>query len=1715
MKQFSIVDGLNEIFDVNTIKQIISDLIRYPFLWGFISRADNFYELKIFLGDDPLNWTAEKIVIGAAGFLDKKGIYNQRKENLNGKQVFELVNEKTSFVQISEILIRINDYLEKISFFKLIEDIARNAELNGSTINKWSLIFSLIFKSSNKKLEFLAAFSDVSDDKKLEILADILYASHEVCEFFIEHFNELLTIDGLNWFATLNNNLNQRGDGSLAKKLVNQLLINENVFIEKPRIEELSIQDLLKLLERDHFLLSLIKISDNDEKRILIENQIKQLIIEVNKQYQYIGEFVTDPNESFRNVPYCKCSLEKENLAVSKLNLANSIVASDPKSARLIFKEALLILENKPVKLQLLDLIISDDNEIFGNLIYCEDLIRDISKFLNELLDRDPGNPAYLKFSALFHHKHGDHNSAIRSFEILEIISNLSRKEKIQYAKSLEYLNDWKTALRIRKEINYIGINEVKELFYCAYWAGESDFLNVLIKENLFGIRDELIVRAVINESGNNKDPGSERSLDQFWPKLKSDAEKTIFIDFLKYSGEVELAYKLMKHDSENNTHFSQTRLLFISELIHRNAFDEVSEILDNIDFTENLDQYSFEEIIDHFLEFDLKDKASSFLKHYSTSWQLSPRKNFQRARLALQLGNYSRAEEIFNNEISKCDFDEQSKTSYALACLNADPKSFPIGLKQSKVSENSRKINELFRSENSNNLIIKLLLILCQENKRIPLLEDLIVNSSLTPLKDSWRIKAALGNEYYEQGIFDKAIIIYKELERIKPFNIDLLIRLLYSYSKLKLWEEAEVILHRLLSIENLDFSKFLIDIQDLFLTSESLDFLSNQYKWVPDCIEILVLYAMALVRNNQNKEALEILQELVSRAGLSKDHQLIASHLLFLAGEPRLGKNILDILFSDIQPKTNDDYLYASLIYEESGYFEQAIMMLNHIYPADYRLVGLKAEILGKMGKLDEGLEILSDTSLQLSEQELSNLKPILPTIEKWGRISNSMSYFYETAAILCYLGGSFEKSISFIQNGLEKDPENKNLIGLSLEINKLLLNHKIIGEILEKYSEIGLGSIDLICSFGEAALELNHEILAAKYISNGIKIDPENIRLKALQSRMILRNGNKSEAQKIFDEANQYLAIFETVSEISPKKGLFDDRVWLAQSAYDLGDYSTAEKIYKNAILQKGYFPYYEKYYLNSILPILRENFLIGELMAHSQVVPIEEDDRMIINHIVEEETYNSNCSGLAFTCRAYLTKSQSDMGVILRDNNASDDLRDRIFASFFQNGARKTEIDFLASLKNNDQKLFLSVLLMNDQPEAIFEFLQKENVLDTKDVKHLALLAFIQEKLGNLEEAYSAISLALNIWPEEYYWESFAGRICKKMGDLANAAIHMEKAEMLKGNLKINKDVNSLENLEVSEDMILLLEQKMAENPYDFDLLMKIGMLYYKFNKPSKAVNYLNKARKADRSRLDPLLILGHIAKNLGNLTRAEEYVDLALTNVPDQKEFIILKVELLNKKHGAAVAIKYLQEKMVGVNEGMPDLRAVMADLIYEEEGIYKTLEFFESIKDDQKISLSFSNARIKYFYLSGSLERAMNFGEQALINNLVNSESFSLLGKISRDQGNLDKAIDFYYQAIKLNPYCVVNFVELSEIYINRREFDLSIQILDKGIDLNPSNIDLLMRSGKIYFEKGSYEKARNRINKILDFEPDNKEAMSLINLLDNAIIHENLITVK
>ena len=1011
-------------------------------------------------------------------------------------------------------------------------------------------------------------------------------------------------------------------------------------------------------------------------------------------------------------------------------------------------------------------------------------------------------------------------------------------------------------------------------------------------------------------------------------------------------------------------------------------------------------------------------------------------------AKTLIEERKYKKAEEILLPLIQADNLETNILFNYCLAILDCNLFNFPAGIqfKSTKIPTGSR---QLISKIEKKNIFLDILDAELNPQSSMEKYQKLLQKYSESYTKEAWRLFAGLGKVYFDQKQFDSAIINIKKALGTMPFNENLLLLLIQSYANLKLWNEIENLLNSGSflgkSINNQAF-KWLMKHSG---SSEWSKFLESQVQKNSDSEIYKILFSNSLLVQGRKEDAASILKDLFKNLDSDSENYLICIQLLINSDEITLAERFIEIYLSNNKALKKSDFLSVAFLYEQLGKSEKSLSILNRLQLKNPALILFKISLLDNLDKQYQVEELINKV-IQKDFPEEDNLIDIsvkLPKVVELTQDKPSQIFIY--AAAIELKRKNIDGALSLLDKGINQYPEDQNILfnlidllhrcGKNDDFNQILEVHK------QALNEIQNPIFD--CLLGEIALSSNEEILCAQYLSSAMKIDPENHRVKALQARMLSINGYIDEARNIFEgiskdiNANEEKKTSKTISNYEAYAGL-----WLGQAAYDLGEFHFAIEFAQKEIENLGYLTPNIYLFLLALASLAEEEFIKGQLKIINHLNPINEMEMHSFNAISDlisdEFKENIEIKNLLSRCKIFLGQ-KIDNTISEKFDEESDRLNSKIYIIYKERGYEAAEIVFNTIQTDPDNEIFLANLEKNDDPKKALMHLKNVLKVNATDASTFALLSILEKNLGNLGEAYAAISLALEEWDNEYEWQQMAGDLCKEMGDVYHSMMHYEKAQQLKLNSRLEK-ASDIQNLSIeNEAAIPILEDQLLRNP-NWEQHIQLGKIFLKSGTIRKAIQAFESAEKLDPQNPYSYYWLAEAALKLNNPEKALIYIGKALNIDDSDIELIAKKIEIFEKINKYDLAFKFLDEKFALEDISTTDLQLIKSKLIAKKQGIDAALIFLNSIKDlQQNAELLIEKAKLDS--QNGNLENSERIAEQLLSQDKVKPQALELLGSISKSRGELDRSIDFYVKAIELNPYSTDNFSNWPKYIMTRR----------------------------------------------------------------------------
>ncbi len=1713
-------------------KQALIRLIQFPLIMDYLSEPGNLQLLIEKFGPDYQNWSPTQIC-RTASHLDQKSsvstssqiyVYDEKRAFENSINP-ESIEKFDSIVDIYPFAEELTFKSKRQTWSQILEQIELcNLALLNDPKKRLETIFEVIFEISDDRKQIindLFKFSVENAGNKL--LSRLILNDKSVSDYVIETLNKKSLYPSPQEIVSLIREMQILGDKDLFHNLANVYIssfpyeenfqnINERRGIEV---------DLIRLQYYKNYatLFQIIGDSENFNKISII---LKEILSIFGKELGFKTYFEKNEDLSIDST----ANNNSRNDLVQKIKRIKDISRTDNESGIKFGIELAGSILDEP---DLLGAIFDDEQ---GFLIEPENLVRSFvdaglfeqaQAILNKFLLLWPQNISLLRIAANFAHDKGDHDTASKEFAILYVYDELIREEKNKFAASLEYLDFWEIAYKIRSSVNISTEDDFRQLFLCAFNAEKNSLLPDLIADNeqfTRSSKNSSLLQMIAEEDTEKTIALLEKLEISDYYNEKDQYYFLLTSDFLRKAGKIDKAKEIL----ENCLQSSKFIFPYINRLY--SIYQEIGKrekshaILKSVKAGHIKNQNDLETYLDFLIQCGEIECANHFLLNVKKSWELSPRMIYLTSRILIETGNFSEAEKKLLPLVKRENQTIEYNFFYFLALLRCKFDDFPIGIDY----ENAFKLEEfetgILPNEANKSILLEILDAEVADNCRFEKYQNLLNKYLSSSNPETWRIYAGLGKMYFNQKQFDSAIINLKHARQACPKNQAIFWLLVSCFAHLRLWNEVEELFEQN-SVR--DCRSILTNFRafgDFKEISDWWRFLENQTQRKPDEIVYKVFLAQSYVETGKTTEAVDLIKGFLEKLNVNDEFYLQCAQILIDGGEAQLAERLIEIFLVNKHLLDQSDQLACSYLFDQMGKHEKALSMINQVDDRGIAFLMYKAKLLNDLGKTERSQKLIND--IILNEGQVTHLQDCnsvrIPQLVK--QVEENPALPFLMAATYDIEEKNIEQSISILQSALGNYPNDQNLLFNLLELLTLSGKNESIEKILAElsYSDSEISSPSLLCLLGEISLSNGDEVMSAKYLSNAMVFAADNPRVKALQARLVAINGNLLDAKRILTEIVELLEkpelnIFNNPVELYGSKS----KIWLAQAANDLKVNNMVLALCKDEISRFGHLVPLEVLFLSALSEELEKQILGEELKIYNHINSNQEEWLKILANVIKNYSTSHNSEG---SLEQLITKCQILLKNDIKINSAAEliepnpeNINAIIFAILKSKGLEAAEIAFNSFTTNDDNEFFLAVLEKDLSPEKSLEHLKKINQSAVPDAMRNTLLAIIEKNIGNLANAYAAISLALEECPDEYEWQIMAGDLSKQKGDLHTSISHYQKAQRIKLSQGINNQLDDHILTLGSVDAIPFLEKELSQKT-NLDQMIQLGKIYITAGNYRKAVRIFELARNEYPQEADPYFWLCEIALNLSNPEKALNHIEEALTRDGMNVKYILKKAELLKIIKDYSLALDFINQILS--NNEINDIRLLrykvklISENLGDEEAI-KVLETYPGFNEIPELLLESALIGLR----QGKISESELIAEGLINHKNVRAEALELLGSISKTKGDLDRAIDYFIKSIEADPFPFEKFIKLAEIYHDIKSFKSAMQTLEDGIRVNPGNFELLYRSGLYFYQQGVYNEAEKNIREAIKIKPEHREAKELLSLLENVTNISNFALVN
>ncbi len=378
-------------------------------------------------------------------------------------------------------------------------------------------------------------------------------------------------------------------------------------------------------------------------------------------------------------------------------------------------------------------------------------------------------------------------------------------------------------------------------------------------------------------------------------------------------------------------------------------------------------------------------------------------------------------------------------------------------------------------------------------------------------------------------------------------------------------------------------------------------------------------------------------------------------------------------------------------------------------------------------------------------------------------------------------------------------------------------------------------------------------------------------------------------------------------------------------------------------------------------------------------------------------------------------------------------------------------------------------------------------------------------------GKLDDAIDYAEKAIVICPDESGWRRWVAERYEEKFEFERAISHLFVAYDLDPQKPANGQLLSKMLIKTgrSDQAVAVLKTLLDFDQEDGITWKILATAQQNRNNLVEALASAEQAVQFLPNSDESWLLLGEIAMELGELTRAERCARMLMDNAKDSAKAAIFISRLLIRNGKGEEALAFLA-RFLRPNGGSIEIQLANASMQSEIRGLEAGRKAFEAIKEHNPENPEVLSGLAKIQFEMGDYTEAEKNAERSLANNPSQADLHLVLGIINRNNGQLDKALHNLTEATRLCPSSVESLLEMGKTHHQRREYLQALNFYNQVIKLEPGLKTPYIEGALAAREIKDYLGAESYLRKALKLDPDNVElhrqlsAMIALNLVHN-----------
>ncbi|HWQ05366.1 MAG TPA: tetratricopeptide repeat protein [Longilinea sp.] len=983
-------------------------------------------------------------------------------------------------------------------------------------------------------------------------------------------------------------------------------------------------------------------------------------------------------------------------------------------------------------------------------------------------------------------------------------------------------------------------------------------------------------------------------------------------------------------------------------------------------------------------------------------------------------------------------------------------------------------------------------------------------------------RVQAGFGAAALAANDLDTALACLQEVLQANPEDLGAMHLLAETYFKLNLTRETSHAAEQAIQLEPDQVNNLIWYagmMERLGKLDEAQHALATAAQLSPERGDLWLKQAQFALSSGQSEKAQKLLLELEQIPNVTENELVQAARIhIQLKGFPQ-ALSCLKKLESLSEPPAPGLLCDLAFLSQQTGDFQSAMNYAEQAVQTDdqnIRLHVLQADLLVQQGRQQAALACLEKATRLMENKPFAEKQVAQTGLSLFvadDKVFNPAAV-YARSAMLLKQQDDIPSALCFGEKALESQPNDPSirLLLTNLAYSQLQFDHVLeLTSSVERKAEESLLNDDAEACWqilqairSELLLDTGNEVEVSSAVNSAQEHGELQSRLKAIQMRLLARNGEYELARKMFTN-EQSVDDKPQATTSSSENGFFTTiyhldlkeyaPIWLGQAAQDLYWWDIADGYFEKGRLVFGHEAISHFQYAKGLVTRAKAARLCEAVhaTAHSPKAKLKLGEAFE-NALLSASQYSGspNISELRQIGKLVLQPNDDQFKRILTDGRPPVD-RSALVIALARNGNLSAVIQAAGQEKEQpDVFAHSAVAFMDSDLEKAMVFAQQAVEVEPRHPIYHALRAIILSKINQPAEVMEAWQSALQFWPDEPTWRADLAKLSMTLGDTTAAVQHWDAAFTLQPDkaeyaFNLGKVYLEKRNFGKAIDVLETASRLDVKNPQSW---LALAEAHLRGSHLERALQCVQRAVAIEPDSLPAMLLQGEILIQMGNLTAAQEISDKALTQGNSNPDVVVFNVHLLEKrgKQNEALAVLEQTSKLLPNELSVQLERAILIRQVFGSTAALPIVkEIVQKFGNTARTLALQATVQYECNDATGAEKSAL----QALRLEPGQANLHLLLGRIKAVSGQLDQAVFHLSEAVQLNPSDVEGYLELGKAYQDRREQEKAILTLQQAIKAAPRDTRAYVLAAAALREAKDYSSAETMLRKAAELAPN------------------------